>query len=1033
MPVPGKQTQLRWPHVLACCAATLLVGISCAHSLVRGETQAAAESSREAVTIRATFAQTWQQDGEVVHLLRGECQIAQGETTIRSERAVVWRIADPSGAAGRERIIVYLEEGVRVDEPGSTLSERTLLLNLKTESGTTLQVARPTNGQPAGQDPTYQRATARRAQTKKGAIRRTQYAPEGSDAGPELRSVQLTPPEGGMRRVQIYSRTGGKWDSESFPSPDTTPAEQVVVLKGGVNVLIDGIDKQGGGQPVGPIDLSADRIVIWTDPTSGGNLDGGGGIEQASDLPLQMYLEGHIIIRQGTNELQASQAFYDVREKRALLLNAELRAKIAKAPAGVRVRAQQLRMIAEDTYQAQQAWITTSDFGKPGYRLQASDIFIEPRYENPYSRSGEPRFNDETGELDPETTLWATTLNNTFYVEDVPLFYFPYLSVPAEDPNIPLRNVNVQNDRIFGVQLRTTWDMFKLLGWDTPDGGRWDLNADYLSKRGPKVGFAGSYRGQERFGLDGPYKGNGYVSFIYDTGHDNLGNDRLNLIPAQEARGGLLVRDRQSFTNGITWSGEAAFLSDRNWLEEYRQVEFDNGKDYETLGYLKQQQGNWAWSALVRPRLYDYYNETAWLPRGDLFVLGQPLFGSWLTWSSHTYAGLANQAIAKPPTDPADKWSVLPFEANASGLAAATRHEVDMPFQLGPVNFVPYALGEAAYWSDTATPIGPLVDASIDQGSLGRLWGSGGLRGSVELSKIFYDVQSDTFNLNGLAHKMVFDADYSYSRSTQSLNDVVPQFNEIDDNAQEQFRRRLYFNTFNQNVPATFEPRFFALRSGVAQNVTAPYNEIVDDFQVLRLGWRHRLQTKVGPANAQRIKNWMTLDLETSYFPDKNRDNFGEAFGLYSARYNWYVGDRTTVTAGTLFDTFDNNETLWNVGLISQRTARGSMYVGLRNIEGGPLLTRILTASYSYLMSPKWLSTASTAYDLGENQNRGQSVTLTRIGSDFLIHFGANVDATRNNYGFGLSVEPRFAPRAGNFGQGGYGTQLGSLLPPPGR
>ena len=304
------------------------------------------------------------------------------------------------------------------------------------------------------------------------------------------------------------------------------------------------------------------------------------------------------------------------------------------------------------------------------------------------------------------------------------------------------------------------------------------------------------------------------------------------------------------------------------------------------------------------------------------------------------------------------------------------------------------------------------------------------------MQKIFSDVHSDIFNLDGLAHKMIFDADFSYSQSTQALSSVIPQFNEIDDNAQEQFRRRLFFNTFNQNIPATFEPRFFALRSGVAQNVSAPYNEIVDDFEVLRLGWRHRLQTRTGPINAQRIKDWMTLDLEVSFFPNKDRDNFGETFGLYSARYNWYVGDRTTFTAGTLFDTFDNHETLWNVGVMSQRSARGSVYVGLRNVEGGPLLSQILTASYSYLMSPKWASTVSNAYYLGQHQNRGQSVTISRIGADFLVHFGANVDTTRNNYGFGLSIEPRFAPRNGGLGTsgaGGYGTQLGSLLNGAGR
>src|SRR5262249_30179033 len=150
-----------------------------------------------------------------------------------------------------------------------------------------------------------------------------------------------------------------------------------------------------------------------------------------------------------------------------------------------------------------------------------------------------------------DNTLWATTLDNRFYFEDIPIFYFPYLSVPAEDPNIPLRNINVQNDRIFGTQVRTTWDGFKLFGLDRPDGTRWDVQADYLSKRGPLFGSTGSYRGFDRFGIPGPYQGNGYFTYIHDTGLDNLGSDRKSLVPATENRGGVLVRDRQSLPNNL--------------------------------------------------------------------------------------------------------------------------------------------------------------------------------------------------------------------------------------------------------------------------------------------------------------------------------------------------------------------------------------------------------------------------------------------------------------------------------------------------
>ncbi len=74
---------------------------------------------------------------------------------------------------------------------------------------------------------------------------------------------------------------------------------------------------------------------------------------------------------------------------------------------------------------------------------------------------------------------------------------------------------------------------------------------------------------------------------------------------------------------------ELSYLSDRNWLEQYREKEFDTGKDYETLLYMRQNLDNWGWSTMGRPRLYNYYNETQWLPRGDLVCSGlaEPLFG----------------------------------------------------------------------------------------------------------------------------------------------------------------------------------------------------------------------------------------------------------------------------------------------------------------------------------------------------------------------------------------------------------------------
>src|SRR5262249_25165641 len=157
---------------------------------------------------------------------------------------------------------------------------------------------------------------------------------------------------------------------------------------------------------------------------------------------------------------------------------------------------------------------------------------------------------------------------------------------------------------------------------------------------------------------------------------------------------------------------------------------------------------------------------------------------------------------------------------------------------------------------DSTVPVDGRIFSStqIDEGSLNRLYGSLGARASIEFWKTFPEVHSENFNLNGLAHKMVFDADYSFSSSNQPLN-LIPQYNEFDDTSQDQFRRGLLVNTYGGILPPQFDPRFFAVRSGAGSSATAPYNELVDNMNVLRLGWRNRLQTKVGPINAPRIKN----------------------------------------------------------------------------------------------------------------------------------------------------------------------------------
>lgn len=984
--------------------------------------RASADSMREpadlvAVNVSADFSQEWDDAEGHISILRGQCRIVQGATVLQARQMVIWRITQPAALGKRDRLTVYLEEDVRIEEPGSTLNESPTLVTLSTRSGVAVKVRMPVTVQPARDDPFFLRAQEHRRRSTALIIRTTQLT-EAAEGVPELRSVQLQRSPSRIRRIRIRPRSGNEFSMSSGLAPNRTPPEQVTILTGGVTVLIEGLDQRIGGKPLGTVELSADRMVIWSRSEIGGGVGREEGVVQSEDEPFDVYMEGNVVIFQGdpTNpqlqrKVHANYATFDARDKKGLLMEAELEAYLPSLKASIRIWSERIQQLGPNTFHAKHAWISPSPYSKPGYRIQATDALLEQRLRTSTFGTESPAIDPATGNPEEETQNWITSLNNVFFIEDVPVFYLPYISAPADKSQMPLQSILFGEDTIFGAQIRTQWDLAKLLGFTQPHGSEWTLLGDYFSARGPGVGISGKYKGTNLFGIPGKYNGEFYSYFMFDHGTDDLGSDRLALVPASEERGRLEWRHMQTMPDGFTVIGEVGYVSDRNFLDQYYPWEFDRGKDMETLAYVKQQQQDWAWTALVQPEPQNFEYTTEWLPRGDLYTLGHPLLDGWLNWSSHTSGGYAILHQADRPTDPNDLFTPIPYFPGVQGADLMTRHELDAPFNLGPIKVVPYAMGEAAYWGE-----------GFDGEPINRLAINAGVRSTLEMSRAFPEVQSDIFNLNGLAHKILFEASYSWTDVSRSLS-TIPQYNEFDDNAQERFRERLVVNTYGGLLPITVDPRFYAVRTGAGFDVTSPYNELIDDQEVARFAIRQRLQTKFGPPDKQRIRDWMTLDLEASFFPDPGRDNFGEQWGLLTARYAWNVSQRTSLLANAMYDYFPNAPQMWNVGVLSQRSERGSVYLGLQSIKVGDLLdSDILTASYSYQMSSKWISTMGTSYDLGEHRNAGQSFTITRVGLDFLVHVAGSYDVSTGDVSFSVAIEPRI----GNLNNSM--TQLSNLL-----
>ncbi|SFI25017.1 hypothetical protein SAMN05421753_10768 [Planctomicrobium piriforme] len=964
------------------------------------------------VNVKSDFTSQFKDGNESVLLLRGNCEITHKEKTWTAPLMVLWEL--PDDGTGQKRILAYMETSSEFSamesSPGRREQRPFLLVDLETSGLVSLQAIPgrdPIDLPQSADDPAYIRARQRRMESRSN-LQQTQYTFESA---PMPGGVYLPAPAPRIQqRVTISPKfLGGHLEAKGEISEGSIPPEYVVTLTGGVNIVVDNVPLNVGGQMVlSRVDLTADRAVIWTDAN---HIDELRGFDIDSNTPFQVYLEGSIVVRQGNNDVRATHAFYDVNQRRGLAMNAELRTLLPDLQGTLRLRAAEVRQMSDTNFHAKDAFFTTSEFGKPKYRIQASDVFLEEKF------LGHPdRINPVTG--DPEGgTFVATSLNNTIFVDDFPIFVAPYLTGPAENPNIPVRKFNVGYSGMFGTTVETVWDLRPVLGLDLPPNVDLQLQADYLSKRGPGGGLRGLFDvDSELFGQPVHQEGWGQAYYINDHGTDNLGLGRRDLpVYYSDNRGRVIFRDRIDLDQNTWLQAEIGhvFNNDRNFDEQYYEYDWDTQKDLENLLTINHQNDNLTLSALGTIKSDGFNDQTNWLPRGDATLLGKQLFDSPVIWNTHSMVGYGQLKPAEAPPDPTlDPFQALPYFTNSEGLVTMTRHELNAPFDVGPVHVVPYAMGELAYWEE-----------DITGDSLGRAYGTAGIKASVEFAKYMPEVRSTILGLNGLAHKVVFDAEYYYAQSSTSLNNVA-QYNQFDDNAQERFRERLVPVELNGNpLPTYMDPRYYAVRSGAGRSVTSPYNELVDDQNTLWLGMRHRWQTKVGPAAAPRIIDWMEFDLGTAIFPQANRDNFGETLGLINSRYAWHVSPRTSFLADGVWDVFSGGQRVWNAGVLHQRTARGSTYLGFRQVEVDTIESQLVTGSFSYVLSPNlYVVTAAAQYDVAEGIDRGETFTITRIGEFFLLHLGFGYDRSRDNVGVALSLEPKF----GSYGSSSM--QLNSLL-----
>ncbi len=672
-----------------------------------------------------------------VWVFEGTCEVQQGPSWVRGERGVGWRSVAPGGEG--ELLHLYVEGDVEVavttGQGIARIHGPSWQYAFETLSGVRIQPARqipinrfdgkspwPGKGspgsmafgtnspgkfpwiRPGGKDPT---ALAARPSN------RPMTGPMG--AGPPAWNA-LSGREDGAKFPAGTSQSWGPTSRQHLSRSDIpvqvewrhNPArdEWIGLVTSGVNILIQGTPPLGPWKPE-VIDIATDRMVLWTRGKDQPDLSGQQPL--ADDMPLEIYMEGNIVFREGQRIVYADRMYYDVRRRIGVLVDAELLSPVPEYEGLLRVHAQILRQLGPERFRAEHAFVTSSRMGFPTYRLQAGVVELEVDRQPVFDPStGAFQTDPETGEVVTEPRYELIARDNALYLGPLPVLVWPEIATDLTEPSFLLRRLRVKNDSVFGFQVLSDWDAYQVLGLRSrPAGTRWDISLDLLSDRGLGHGTTFLYRGEEFLGIPGAVTG--LVDFwgIQDDGFDNLGRGRRAIEPEKNYRWRLLWQHRQLLPGDWHLTAEAGWISDRNFLEQYFEREWDELKDLSTGIELKRLQENRSLALSADVRINNFFTQTDWLPRLDHFWLGEALFAEHLTWYQRTTIGLARLRTASFPEDPRPYFSYRQWETSdgVTPLGRVPAERVGLATRIGPA-FAAWAVQSRSLCAGGSGPLG---------------------------------------------------------------------------------------------------------------------------------------------------------------------------------------------------------------------------------------------------------------------------------------------------------------------------------------
>lgn len=485
--------------------------------------------------------------------------------------------------------------------------------------------------------------------------------------------------------------------------------------------------------------------------------------------------------------------------------------------------------------QVTDATLTTSDSSTPDYRLKSSEVKIYPNSH-------------------------IIMKNVRLYVGDVPIFWFPFFYQ------------SLDNDSGFSIApgYDGNWGGYLLTTYTFPLGdpvnrshsllGRFHL--DLRTKRGAAIGL--DVEGRYGENKESWMRLKTYYAQDQDTSSNPTANQQQQ-VTSERYR--VAFQTRTFFREDIYASANINKLSDYRFLRDFYPSDYKNDPQPDNVVSLVKTSENYTLSAIGRFHINPFFDTTERLPEVALDVKRQPIFGSNFFYEGETSVAYLRRSFG----DSTDFFRQQLENYDAARIDSF--HQVLYPTVLGGwLSVVPRVGLRMTYYNRGArSAMDDLMDIYRDAGYIWNEQARGlyqrstgdavfrpivnaGMESSFKISRVWEEVQSRRWGLDGLRHIVQPYTNFSFVHTWTDPNEIL-QFDRV--------------NPSTQLPPIDF-PQFTTIDS-------------IPSWTIWRFGVRNRLQTR----RNNGTMNWLEMD---SYF-DVNLDQpefpgFGMSTGTLSNFYN---------------------------------------------------------------------------------------------------------------------------------------------------